>query len=455
MDSPGEGSAVTARAPTFALPLGRWLLDRPYTAAGILVLAGLSVPFLSRDDSEWEYVYVRAAHELRAGNDIYRPDIGNSYPPFAALTALPFTALPPRAGRWLWLAVNLGCLVFMLRGAWRLAGGEPVQRGAPPRVHLAAILGALCGVFYLQNCLAHQQTDVVLGALLIAGALALARGRSLWAATCFGLAAAVKCTPLLWAPYLVWRRRPLAAAWLLAVALGANLLPDLVAHPESGRLWLSEYYHRYLRPLAAAEHSPGTWHSDIVYNQSLAGAAQRWLTTTCEWAATDCVVGDRSGHVGPQGLKVVVYGAEALLVLPTLAVCRRPFQRNQPESPAGRRNAPEYCAVLLLMLLLSPMSSKAHFGVLILPGFCLARAALVDNRRLLLPVLAAAVLLAVASNKDLLGERLYTLSLWLGCVTWETLVLLAGCLVLVARGDSRPSPGMLPRTSAALLRPAA
>jgi hypothetical protein len=429
-----------------------WLLEHPYTAAELLILAALTVPFLTRDDSEWEYVYVRAAHELRAGRDIYQPDIGNSYPPFATLAALPFTAIPPRAGRVLWLAVNVGFLALMLRGAWRLVGGGPLQGGAraPVSAHLAAALGALCGVWYLQNCLAHQQTDVVLGALLVGGCLALARERSLLAATCFGLAAAVKCTPLLWAPYLVWRRRPAAAAWLVAVALGVNLLPDLVHPPESGRLWLSEYYHRYLRPLGAADHYVGTWHSDLVYNQSLAGAAQRWLTTTCEWAPADCVVGRRPDHPGPLALKVVVYGVEALIVLLTMAVCRRPFA----PADAGR-NALEYAAVLLLMLLLSPMSSKAHFGVLVLPGFCLARAALVDNRRLLLPVLAAAVLLAAASNKDLLGERLYTLSLWLGCVTWETLLLLAACLALILRSDSRLSRDMPAASPDTALRPAA
>ena len=443
---------MIARALSFAPKVRVWLVEHPYTAAGLLLLAALAVPFLTRDDSEWEYVYVRAANELRAGRDIYQPDIGNSYPPFATLVALPFTALSPRAGRVLWLAVNVGCLAFMLRGAWGLAGGGPLQGGtrAPVSAHLAAVLGALCGVWYLQNCLAHQQTDVVLDALLFGGCLALARERSLLAATCFGLAAAVKCTPLLWAPYLVWRRRPVAAALLVAVALGVNLLPDLVHLPESGRLWLSEYYHRYLRPLGGADHYVGTWHSDIVYNQSLAGAAQRWLTTTSEWAPADCVVSRRAEHPGPLALTVVVYGAEALIVLLTLAVCRRPF------GPAcAGRNAPEYAAVLLLMLLLSPMSSKAHFGVLILPGFCLARAALVGNRRLLLPLLAATVVLAAASNKDLLGERLYTLSLWLGCVTWETLLLLAGCLALVLRNDSRLShtiPSAGPDTA---LRPAA
>src|SRR5262245_59230488 len=146
---PGEGSAVTARALSFALHLRRWLVCRPYTAVGCVLLVALSVPFLTRGDSEWEYVYVRAAHELRAGRDIYQPDIGNSYPPFATLAALPFTELPPCAGRCLWLAVNAGCLVLMVRGAWRLAGGEPSEGG--PHVtwpaHLAATLGTLCGAF--------------------------------------------------------------------------------------------------------------------------------------------------------------------------------------------------------------------------------------------------------------------------------------------------------------------
>jgi hypothetical protein len=96
--------------------------------------------------------------------------------------------------------------------------------------------------------------------------------------------------------------------------------------------------------------------------------------------------------------------------------------------------------VLLLMVLLSPMSSKAHFGTLILPGFCLARAALRSQCQLLKGVLAGTVLLGLLCNKDPLGERLYTLSLWYGLVTWQTLLLLVGCL-LVYR--NKPSSAMM------------
>jgi hypothetical protein len=44
-----------------------------------------------------------------------------------------------------------------------------------------------------------------------------------------------------------------------------------------------------------------------------------------------------------------------------------------------------------------------------------------------------AVALACASLKDPLGERLYTVSLWSGLVTWQSVILLAGCLVVLRR----------------------
>jgi hypothetical protein len=125
-----------------------------------------------------------------------------------------------------------------------------------------------------------------------------------------------------------------------------------------------------------------------------------------------------------------------------LWVCGRPFRKLTGE-PDGQRQALEAGIVLLLMLLLSPMSSKAHFGTLIVPGFCLARGALNSRSRLLGSVLLGSILLGLASNKDPLGERLYTLSLWYGVVTWQTLLLVIGCLVAL-RHARRDVPVPLP-----------
>ena len=46
--------------------------------------------------------------------------------------------------------------------------------------------------------------------------------------------------------------------------------------------------------------------------------------------------------------------------------------------------------------------------------------------------LGTSVVLGVLSHKGALGNRLYTLSLWYGTVTWETVFLLLGCFLLVS-----------------------
>jgi hypothetical protein len=430
-----------------------WLRAHPYTAAAVAAVVALAVPFWLRQDSEWEQVYVRAAHHLRQGADLYRLEDGYLYPPFTAWAATPFTYLPAAAARAAWLLVNVLCGVVLVRGAWRLAGGPRLEGDsrAPRGEHLAALLGACCGLPYVQNCVAHQQTDLVIGALLVGGCLLLGRSRALAGAACFGLAAAMKCTALLWAPALLWRRRPAAAAWVLVVALGVNFLPDLYRPSPSGRPWLTEYGQRFLSPLTQAGHYLGTWGSHVIYNQSLSGAGLRWVATTWTWGPADCTVDDRPALVSPLALRGAVYSVGLLLLLAAAWGFGRPFHRRGVEGPGGSRHGLECAVVLLLMLLLSPMSSKAHFGTLLVPGFCLARAALNPDRRAERALLALAVALSLVASKGPLGERLYTLSLWYGALTWQSLALLAGCLVALRRsppgGAAVPCPAPAARAA--------
>jgi hypothetical protein len=410
-----------------------WLRGHPYTVVAAVVFVAAGVPFCLRTESEWERVFVGAAVHLRHGEDIYNRADAYLYPPFMAVATLPFTALPPAARRLAWLLVNLVATALLLRWAWRAAGGGRVEGAAAPwREHAAAVLGALCGVAYIENCLAHQQTDLVMGAIMVGGCLLLGRGRVLGAATCFGVAAAMKCTPLLFAPYLAWRRRPVAAAWVVAVALGVNLLPDLVHRGPAGRTWLGVYADRFLRPLTAADHNVGTWGSEPIYNQSLAGAVHRWCLTRLQWEPHDCLVLPRGGKPHPLLMRAAAYGSALVLLAAAAWAAGRPWRR-LGELPGPTRAGLECAVVILLMLLLSPMSSMAHFGVLVLPGFCLARAAAESGNRLAWVPAAVAAGLGLLSSKDPLGERLYTVSLWCGTITWETLYLLLACVILLWR----------------------
>lgn len=416
-------------------PLAR-LRAYPLSVLTALFLIGMAVPFLLRHESEWEDVYVRAARHLRAGESIYNANEGFVYPPFLAMLAIPFSLLPSPAGRLLYYLANAAAMLLLCRWAWRLAGGEPLKGVRPVawKERLAWMLGLCCGFRYVVDALAHQQPDLLIGALVLGGCVLL-HSRPLLAATCFGIAAATKCTPLLWCGYLLWRKQWWPAAWLVGVAVGVNLLPDLVHGPAEGGLWVVEWFRRYLLPMTGADYLPGRWYSEIVYNQSLAGAINRWFATDWTWADASFAVLNRPDSPSPAALKRLLHGIEFALLGVIVLIFRRGAGNTPVATDRGRppRAVLEYSVVLLLMLLLSPMSSKPHFCTVLLPAFCLARLMVYGRDRVLALLMLGAAAAGAAGIKGLWGGEMAALALWYGNVMWSALLLLAGCGYALAR----------------------
>ncbi len=373
---------------------------------------------LIRDSSEWDSVFVLAAKRLRAGLDIYQlvtesQDHAYSYPPFQAMLAIPFTFLPRFVGRFVWYVISAFCLVLLWRWSWRVSGGEKLEGRAKPdgREYLICILGLLCGMRFVQDNLDHQQTDLVIGALVIGGCLAWQMGRDWVAATCWGLGAAMKGPPLLFAVYLAWRGRWGAAVWMVALAVGVNLLPDLV-HAAPRGLWVEQWYVTMIKPMGAI----GVWHSDVLLNQSLAGAARRFFAEA----------------MPARALKVLVYLVEAGLLGATGVWMGKPFGRKVEPF----RAAMECSAVLLLMLLFSPMSSKPHFCVILLPAFCLARLAILRRDRWATGAVAVCIFLVVVLDRNVINRTVGDGAMWWGSVMWGAVVLWVG--VVMAWGERGP-----------------
>jgi len=90
--------------------------------------------------------------------------------------------------------------------------------------------------------LENRQFDMVIAALLFAGCYQLWRGHDLTGAAWLGASAAMKDTPLLFAPYLLWRGKLKAACLLIVVAVFLNLLPDLLWPQTRGHLYLADWY---------------------------------------------------------------------------------------------------------------------------------------------------------------------------------------------------------------------
>jgi hypothetical protein len=189
----------------------------------------------------------------------------------------------------------------------------------------------------------------------------------------------------------------------------------------------------------------------VELNQSWSGAAYRWLATTWVWDAQGLRIEPRPPLVSPLLMKGLVYTAEAGVVIGVAAVLGRAGRAVEE----ARHHFCECAIVLLLMVLLSPMSSKPHFVVLLLPGWIVARQMVYQGDGASGLLLVLAIVSAGLTIKDLATPPLATLALWYGGVSWSASFLLVALvrLRLAERRRGADSSGRAPGRSAAPLRP--
>ncbi|MDB5298524.1 MAG: hypothetical protein JWO87_187 [Phycisphaerales bacterium] len=439
------------------------LLRHPYTAITTIVLFAMGVGAALKRSSEWNEVPLGAAKLLLQGRDIYKEMSAYTYPPFTAYVTIPFTVLPPGVARAIWYLICAAALVYTVKKAWHLAGGpklEPI--GTPgaggPREHWAFLIGHAVALQLALNGVTHLQSDTLIAALLMAGCGAMASGKYFRSATWIGLATAFKATPLLFAPYLLWRRQWLAAAWLVCVAIGANLLPNTVHAPPSGGTWLGAWSRQYLLPMGDSNYTPGDWKNQLVNNQAIAGAVKRWLATTWEAGPREFKVYDRPGKASPTTIRRAFYASCLAVTLPVAIVfLRRRWKKPdvveeaargsnvvlaEPDPRANEVKKPtpsplmiECGIVMLLMLLLSPNSSRAHYCILFLPAFCVARLAVRKPAGWVSILLWLAVIFSTLSIHIRLPGTMATeqVLLWIGVVMFATIFLLAASTITLAK----------------------
>jgi hypothetical protein len=410
------------------------------TTAAVILLAVLGVQALLKSQGEWQDVYIQAARHWITGQDMYRLAPAYAYPPFMAMVTAPLANAPGWLSRFTWFLASAAGLIVMVLAGWKLASGPPLHRLAT--VNRRETYGFACGLAialgFLLNAFAHQQTDVLIGALLLAGASSLRRRHDARGSALIGLAAACKASPLLWSPYLLWRGRSTAGVLVLVIAVALNLLPDaFVTSPRDG-WWIGAWIHDFIRPTQALDVPLGMWSSAIEYNQSLSGTLQRLVNTKLLTSACAPTVVARP-LVDPIVLKLILYGIFVLLLVASLTAATRARGRRIGTSGLPDRDSYEFSTVVILSLMLSPMSSRPHFGTLILPAFCLARVALMTSDRLLWFLLSAALVLVAPPYRYFAPAKIHAALLWGGATTAAALLLWLGCVVTLWRGPSAES----------------
>ena len=398
----------------------------------------MAIAVISRRHFEWTEVYVSAGARLLAGQNLYPSETPFRYPPFSAALAIPFVSMPVWLSNLTFHLLSFAVIIIITRSAWRLSGGSHLPRDDRAFRHEISIatLALLCAIRFSFNALSHGQSDLLITVLLFGGVFNLIQDRPILAGACWGLAAAFKGPPLLLVFYLLWRRYLGAALTMVVLFFAANLFPDLIFHAPPGKVWLGVWFDQFFLPLLRPDHAVGAWSAGLLDNQSLAGTAARWFTQSVRIEGSSLLFSPRRAAISPASLAAIVYGAYALLAIVSASVMWPPFRRLKTAPNEWAADLPvhsihpyvwETSISLCLVLLASPMSSRAHFSTLLLPAMCLARAA-VERRDLVACVcLFTATGFSISSFNLGLMPLLNGLTLYLGFVTCTAFFLLVGC----------------------------
>lgn len=297
-------------------------------------------------------VYFHAAREIMGGGDPYQHSLGDwtpyLYPPLLAELIVPLALLPLPVAAYLWFLINAASIAA---AAWMSASladdkrgrAEPDQhvsestlcRGAIAAFAVVLVLRFVLDTFYL------GQVNAVVAALAVAHVYLYARGRKALSAVALVVAVSIKLTPALLLLYHIAKLR-LKFAVVCAALLVAVTALSFLPFGARGTDAFQAFWNRTVK------NEQGY---DFAYsgNQSLRGAIARRAGQSNESTLSSDGPSRRPGDAATLLISIV------LLALAVFAAVRA-----RSELAAA---APFFCCLVLL----SPLSWKAHYVILILP----------------------------------------------------------------------------------------
>jgi hypothetical protein len=343
-----------------------------------------------------------------------------SYPPVFAFLMTPFAPMPMGARVAVWyvisIAASVGCFAISEKLVSLLLPGRWSER----ELAWLRVVTILLSVKFVLAVLEYQAYDTLAFLILLAGLWAVAK-RQWSGAALLALGAAIKATPLVFLPYLIVKRRFAAAALFSVVFLGLWFLPDAYAalrgmRPHYLQVWLSQI----AGPALADQKSNATfwlgWMGVNILNHSFRGTVARLLV----------------GASAADHATLILYSLCAVYVAVIGLLLLRSSRRDD-------FIAVDSSILLIAMLMLSPMTSRYHYVLLILPYMTVTGLAIRDAslRMPAIATLLVSFVLGTATSNDIAGHRLTDWSYAHNFLVYSALVLQAFLAFVIVRNDVR------------------
>jgi len=372
--------------------------------------------------------YTQVGEVVLQGGDPYGLPI-NTWPPFflflaAGLALLARISLP--MALLLWQLGSVATVWGSCRLMARLVGEEPA-----PFASTGVLVPVLMTARLLQEHLQHTQINLYVIFLVLLAFYLFQRRREPLGGLALATATSLRAVPLLFLPYLLYKRAWRAAAWTAAFLLVLNVVLPLVTW---GPATTVERWRSWRARAAVETHDP----TPVYPNQSFLSAMKRLLTA--EGGARDPL--HYAVASWPTARVVdVFYGVVAVAVIALAFAFRR-----HPPGLADPSVFSEVAVGLCLMTLISPLAWKAHF-VTLLPGYWLVWRGIQENKsRLPWAFWWASFVCLTLTAPALIGGQLRATLESLNVITVGALLVLA--LTIWAGGGLNPLRLSPPASSA-------
>ncbi|MCB9872330.1 MAG: DUF2029 domain-containing protein [Planctomycetes bacterium] len=407
----------------------------------IATAVNLKAGRLQYDEGE-VHVYVLGAERMRSGAEIYRPDDIKpfTYPPGMALMFMPLTLLPHDAVRPLWYGANALLLVWAIALVRRLVRQQDAAIPGDRRAQWAFwLLTVVLSVRHVAAVFSNQSNDLPGFVLVLLGMTGMASRRDFAGGLAIGLAAASKATPILFLPFLLLLRRFRASAGTMVGTLLGSLAPDVLFPRTDHRYWVESWFSTFVAGINPADGGNtaavgNAWKAWNILNQNLASMFYR-LFTEVEPIA-DHTFDISLWHMDRGALGLLTLTAQLVVATVLIYAAWRARHLDAPRQALGIGSL-----LVCGMVLLSPMSSKSHFCVLVAPIALCVHDFVFRRRDRLVLVCLMVLFVGALTSKGVFGRRRGNQLLAHGAVTWCALAALVGTTRVLVRSAARPALG--------------
>jgi len=348
-----------------------------------------------------------------ARDDLYRNGLQYPYMPMAAMFFAPLAMVPASVAFVVRYAIAIASLVTTLILIRRMAAPEFAEHG-----FAASALTIVFAGHYIIRDLDDAGLHLLILALIVFGIYAAWRNRTVVSGFAFALALAIKVTPGLFIPFMMWKRKWKLACICIAATIFWAALPMLWLGPSLWMHFQLQWTRVALGQVFGGVAAVAAGTEQEYQNQSLRAAVIFYLTGgSIRYAASALQEANRYRYAEP---------IATLISLALLLYCgwrgRAPYRGLD-----DRQWLIDSSAVLVLILLLSPVTWTQHMVFLIPAIYLIVAEALgrISERTSIAVAMSIYVIFSLILTREILGRARYMILLEYHSQTLCMLIVLA------------------------------